>query len=162
MVCCLFAIGLYVAYSFQRYVHPYDEVRLSIRGLPSTFSLVCLIAETQKGLTAMNWTGTNMLGGRQLLNPDRVKLSSASLDFNGVLKAPVLWIYSKRIGILIKSPDPQWKVSWISSDKVKRKDHSLWFGRGSVLIDLSDAEETESMSLERLKRLGMDYSLTHD
>ena len=110
----------------------------------------------------MNWTGTNMLGGRQLLNPDRVKLSSASLDFNGVLKAPVLWIYSKRIGILIKSPDPQWKVSWISSDKVKRKDHSLWFGRGSVLIDLSDAEETESMSLERLKRLGMDYSLTHD
>ena len=162
IVCCLLAIGLYVAYSFERYVYPYDEVDLTIRGLPSKFSFVCLIAETHSGPMAMYWTGNNMLSGRLLLNPDRCIASSADLNVGHSFRRPVLWIDSKRIGILIKSTDAQWEATWFSSDKVKRKDHSLWFGRGSVAIDLSDAEETDSMSLERLKRLGMDYSLTHD
>jgi hypothetical protein len=166
MACCLFAITLYAAYSYQRYVYPYDEVQLDIHSLPLNTSFVCLVATTDAGPTVVNWTHTNMLGGRAAMHPDSCSISSVKWytkwKLSHEFSAPVQWIYSQRIGILIKTADGQWNVSWFGKDKTELKGHSLLFGRGSVAFDVSNADETEPMSTAQLEKLGMKYSLAHD
>ena len=160
VACCLVPICPYAAYSYQRYVYPHDEVQIQIRGLPPDISFVCLVATTDIGPVALNWTHTNMLGGRATQHPDHCTMSFIDQNLSGDFIAPLQWIHAQRIGILIKTTDRQWRVSWFSKDKAELKGHSLLFGRGSVAFDFSNADENEPMSLARLEKLGMNYSLT--
>lgn|GEM_PF-6050422 len=159
---CLFAISLHIVFCIERAENTYDEVKIDIHGLHQNKSFICFVAETESGPTVMQWYLAPMFG-KGTMHPD-----SCSISFFLDRKSPrsfrgnVQWIHLQRIGVLIKTADGEWNVTWFSSDNAELNGHSLLFGGGGVAIDFANADETEPVSVEQLTKLGMDYSLIRD
>ena len=155
----LIVVCIAVFYGGYRLFNPYDEVATDIRGIPPNTDFVCLIAETDDGQQAMEWSLAKVLPFS--MHPDGCTVSSL-LDGETSHRAKVRWVFSQRIGVLCRTSDRQWNVSWFDSPKSQPKNRSFLFGGGSITIDVSNADNTQSITADQLRTLGMDYSLTHD
>ena len=148
-----------VVYGGCRLFNPYNEVTTDIRGIPPNTDFVCLVAETDDGPQAMEWSLAKVFPFS--MHPDDCTVSSLLVGESNH-HANVRWIFSERIGVLCRTNDREWIVSWFAPPKGQPRDRSFLFGGGSVTIDLSNADTTQAMTADQLRALGMNYSLTHD
>ena len=156
----LFIFALYVVFCIERAENPYDEVKIEVLGMPPNTSFICLVADSDSGPKSMKWSLAPMFG-KGSMHPDGCSVSFIE-NRKTTFRANVLWTSSKRIGVLIKTTDGEWNVLWFRPMKTELKGRLLLFGGGSVVIDVSSADETQPMSSEQLKKLGMNYSLTYN
>ena len=150
---------LALVYGAYRFFNPYDEVVTQIEGIPPDSTFVCLVASSENGMKAMEWSLAKVVPFS--MHPDGCTVSSL---FKGETThhAKVRWIDSRKIGVLRKTAEGDWKIAWFGTPKTEPRHRSFLFGRGSVTLDVSKADNNEPMTIDQLRLLGMDYSLTHD
>ena len=155
----LVLIVLALTYCGCRFFHPYDEVVTHIEGIPSDTTFVCLVADSKHGPNVMEWSLAKVFPFS--MHPDRCTVSSLYTG-ETARHAKVLWIDSKRIGVLHRTTEGKWKIAWFQPPRAEVRHRSFLFGGGSVMLDVSSADANEPMTVEQLRLLGMDYSLTND
>jgi hypothetical protein len=142
---------LCAAYGGYRIFNPYDEVAADIQGIPPNTGFVCLLADTDNGPQAMDWSLAKVFPFS--MHPDGCTVSLL-LDGKTSHRANVRWISSERVGVLRRTANRKWIVSWFRPPKSQPKNRSLLFGGGTVTIDLADADNDQQMAADQLRALG--------
>ena len=145
-----------ITYGCYRFFNPYDKVTTNIQGLPVNADFVCMVADTDDGLKAMEWSLAKVLPFS--MHPDRSTVSSL-VHGKTSHHANVRWIFSKRVGVLHRTADRAWTVSWFDPPASQPEGRSFLFGGGSVTMDLSNTNNQQQMSTEQLRSLGMEHAL---
>jgi hypothetical protein len=149
---------LSVIYGAIRCYCPYDEVQIAITGTPTDTDFLCLVADKPSGAEAMLWSLKKVLPFT--MHPDKCTVSFVYNE-DRVIRRPVRWVSSDRVGVLRRTKDRKWFISWYDPPKSNLKGRWFLFGRGSWEVDLRDADEVQPVNEDTLRAMGMDYSLTH-
>ena len=131
IITCL--VVLYVGY---RLFHPYNEVVTDIRGIPPSTTFICVVADTEDGPQAMEWSLSKLLPFS--MHPDGCTVSYVR-EAETTRHEKVRWIESHRVGVLHENTDGEWHIAWFEPANSAVADRSVLFGGGSIEIDISDA-----------------------
>jgi hypothetical protein len=152
------AVCLSVAYAAYRFFNPYDEVSVTVRGIPPDTYFLCLIAEGTSGPEVMYWSGSKVTPFTT--HPDKdLRSFDRGNSHEDRHRYTVIWVGSVRVGVLRRTKAGEWFVSWYKSPKSNLKGRSFLFGGGSWEADLRDADDVEPVSKNQLRAMGMDYAL---
>ncbi len=111
---CLFALAACVlaACFGSFYFRPYDEVEVSVNGVPTDTRYLCLVAERSHRPVVMYWS-------LRMIFPFTMHPDTCSLSFlyesetaPRPLRARVRWVTSERVGVLLKSKSGKWGIAW--------------------------------------------------
>jgi len=156
MFVVVFFVVVYGGYSF---FNPYDEVTIDIYGIPKNTNFVCLIADTENGTRAMEWSLSKVIP--HSMHPDGCGASRLTGANKTKTHRAVRWISSDRVGILCRA-DQKWIAFWFDSPKCQPANRSYLFGGGSITIDISDADNNAPMDDNQLRDIGMNDELKND
>jgi hypothetical protein len=133
-----------------RSYNPYDEVVVTIIGLPVGSTHVCVIADGPRGPEAL-MTYSHSWCNSMANHPDAYLYFTANMNpFADRFK----WINSSRTGALYRSKDGEWLVAWFNPPKNRAKYGSFSAGRGSWTVNWTDADEVRPISEDQMRAMG--------
>lgn len=152
----LLTLALCVALSYRVYLafNPYNEVTTEIVGISPKIDFVCVVAETENGLTAMHWARAKVVPVS--IHPN--DLFSTMVEPTDEIRDKVHWINGRRAGVLARDRDGRWTASWFNQEQLQWHGRSILWGGGSVILEIGKAEDTQVIGPTELLAAGFDAS----
>jgi hypothetical protein len=130
--------------------NPRDRVNVEIDRVPADVSFCCAVCETGGVRRTMKWYLWH-------LGPFTMDAASCSASYRfgpGPIKADVEWQFGERYGVVTRSTDGQWRITWFDADTVPIKGRNVLTGGGKVIFDLSIGQ-TEQLTDDQVSALGL-------
>ena len=144
----LVGIGVIAFVYFQ--FHPRDRVVVTIKNVPAETRFLCIVAETDEGIRAMNWSRSNFE-----MEPRDCAISYVINDGHAIPNQFVMWRFGSRYGVITRHPEKVWRVHWFQAEDMPLEGRSFLVGEGTAVFDMLKAK-TEQPAAEVLRGLGID------
>jgi hypothetical protein len=142
---------------FVRHFWPPDRVQIEIAQIPTGVYFVALVAEFDKGEhRALNSSPPSELGP-VTMHPEGY--IGSFVDPNhprvGGPASFVEWQEGQRYGVVTRSKDGAWRITWFNASQVPIEGRRFIFGGGRVHMDFSQGR-SEVLTREAVRELGFD------
>jgi hypothetical protein len=130
--------------------NPRDRVHVDFVNVPGDVYFCCAACETGGVPRTMKWY-IGSIGGAFTMDPANCIASS---PYDRRFGGPVEWQFGERYGVVTRSKDGKWRITWFDADTVPIKDRSVLTGGGKVVFDLSEGH-TEPLTDDEVSALGL-------
>jgi hypothetical protein len=153
--CLALLIGIVIGCSAFVYFqfHPRNRVEVTVKNVPAETWFLCLVAETDEGMLAMNWSPW-------MIAP--FEMAPRDCGFSYVMhRGPTIehlyamWKFGSRYGVVTRHPEKVWRVHWFDPADVTLEGRSFFFGEGAATFDILKST-TEQLPVEAVRELGFD------
>lgn len=147
----LIAVGTVTTFVYFQF-HPRDRITIAVKSIPVDTRFLCIVAETDEGIIAMNWSPSMVV-------PFEMEPRDCTMSY--VMGRPeisdwsVMWKFGSRYGVVTREPDKVWRVHWFQADEVPLVGRSVVLGEGAATFDILKAR-TEQLPAETLRQLGFE------
>jgi hypothetical protein len=147
------AAGAFWAY---RSFNPPWRVRVHLTNIPVGTNFVSLVADSGEALRNMEWSPNSELSVPFTMHPARCIWSFQNPDRPKVdWHAYVRWQPGERYGVVTRSRDGTWRISWFEADSAPIRGRRWLLGGGEASFDIT-AGRTVPLSAEQVRTLGLD------
>lgn len=151
----LLAVAAAAALWVNNIFSPPWRVRVHIANIPKGTTFASLVAESGGTLSNMEWSPSNELSTPFTMHPAECIWSYQTPDDPKVnWHAYVRWQPGERYGLVTRSTDGTWRVSWFGADSVPIRGRLRLFGGGEVSFDVAGGQ-TVPLTVEQVKALGL-------
>ncbi len=130
--------------------HPRDRVAVEIKNIPADTRFLCVVAETDDGMLAMNWSPAKIM-------PFEMKPGGCTMSYvmgqPAISNRHVMWRFGSRYAVVTRQAEKAWQVHWFQAESVPLQGRGLLLGEGGVSFDILRAK-TEQLPAEVVRELG--------
>jgi hypothetical protein len=142
---------------------PRNRVSISIRNIPGGVNCLFLVSESNGKFYKLPWSlwkffyGSAEPVGCSLSDCDPVRPQEIHqpLDDDPRSGLHVLWVYGDRYGVVTRTTDENWHVTWFDATDVPLKERRWLSGGGRADFDLAKGK-TELLTPNGVKQLGLE------
>lgn len=155
----LLAVAVAAALWLRSIFSPPWRVLVDITNIPTGTNFASLVVDSGGILSNMDWSPSSELATPFTMHPAQCIWSYQNPENPRVWwNAFVRWQPGERYGVVTRSTDGTWRVSWFGADSVPIEGRLWVLGGGKASFDLS-AGQTVPLSAEQVKSLGLDKVL---
>jgi hypothetical protein len=133
--------------------HPRDRIAIEITNVPAGTRFLCLVAETEEGIVAMNWSPSMIVPFA--MNPRDCTISYVMGTGPVIANRYVMWRFGSRYGVVTRQDEKVWRVYWFQAQDVPLAGRRFLLGEGTAAFDLLKAK-AEQPAADLLRRLGIE------
>lgn len=141
------AVLIFLAYDCA---YPRDEVRVNVTGIPDDVYFLCFVAQAHGKLHAMKWYRSHIFGPFTMSDLASGGDRPDASDFQD----RVAWRFGERYGVITRSRDREWRITWFEAGEVPLFGRSLLTGQGTATFDLTKGQ-TEPLAAGDVESLGL-------
>jgi hypothetical protein len=140
-------------FMYYRCNNPAVRVDVGITHLPRHTSFVCVVAEVDGSRHAMIWYVSGIFGFFTVSASSQGDLDPLA-DSDQLVRRWVAWEVGDRYGVVRRSADGLWEITWFEARQVPLQRRSSFLGPVEVVFDIPQGR-TERLAEQDVKRLSL-------